>query len=120
MDLRSKKNPDSKSSNIVRVKVDRYEYWFDLLDLKVYDEKANEYTIKEVLEKPFTTASDLITIYNELNKKITGLGNSLNTSKIETERLVGILSETVKALNEKVSKLENEISILNNKLKYFN
>lgn len=118
MELRSRKREDSKASNIIRVKVDKYEYWFDILDLKVYDEKDNEYTIKEILEKPFFTEEKILSVYNELNKRITATANSVNNTKNEMERLVSLLSETVRALNNKVAMLENEISIINNKIKY--
>ena len=118
MNLRSRKEADSKASNVIKIKIDKYEYWYDLLTLKVYDEENNEYTLKQIFERPFDTESRLIFFNNELNKKISITNNKLKQIQDNNERLVEILSQTVRELNEKVEKLENEISILENKTKY--
>ena len=80
MKLRSKLNPTSVESNLVSIKVGKYNYYVDLLTLIVYDENNTKYTIESLLEKVLllesqvveekTKLKDFIAKQSEVNKNL--------------------------------------------------
>jgi hypothetical protein len=108
MKLRSKLNPTSVESNLVSIKVGKYNYYVDLLTLIVYDENNTKYTIQSLLEKILLLESQVVEEKTKLKDFIAKQGEVNKNLQSAFEAC----SKYIKSLQDQNIKLQNELNNL--------
>lgn len=105
--LRSKENSTSTASNKMKVKVGNYEYWFDMLNLKVYDENDMELSIKDLFELIITNQKSLIVEQAFRLKQDTIINAKIESNRQCQEAINALMTETLEAMNNQVEELQS-------------